>query len=107
MKFCSKSNVPGYNYAMVSKVIDAMRDLLDDVFGEAPRNGIRYLVLSDNDGSIQGRLSSLEYLDRRNLLIVQKMLRNEDCYVTILIKNCYVMSLLRYNRETLRDYSNL
>ena len=77
MKFCSKSNVPGYNYVMVSKVIDAMRDLLDDVFGEAPRNGIRYLVLSDNDGSIQGKLSSLEYLDQRNLLAVQKMSRNK------------------------------
>ena len=71
MKFCSKSNVPGYNYGMVSKVIDAKRDLLGDVFDEAPRNGIRYLVLFDNDGSIRGRSSSLEYLDRRNLFTVQ------------------------------------
>ena len=34
---------------MESKVIDAKRDLLDDVFDEAPRNGIQYRVLFDND----------------------------------------------------------
>ena len=76
MKFCSKSNVPGCNYEMVSRVIDAKRDLLGDVFGEAPRNGIQYRVLFDNDESIRDMSSFLEYLDRRNLWIVQKLLRN-------------------------------
>ena len=60
---------------MESKVIDAKRDLPGDVFDEAPRNGIQYRVLFDNDGSIRDKSSSLEYLDRRNLFIVTK------CYV--------------------------
>ena len=63
---------------MESKVIDAKRDLLGDVFDEAPRNGIRYQVLFDNDGSIRDRSSSLEYLGQRNLFIVQNMLRNPN-----------------------------
>ena len=61
---------------MESKVIDAKRDLLGDVFDEAPRNGIRYQVLFDNDGSIRDKSSSLEYLGQRNLFIVRNMLRN-------------------------------
>lgn len=69
---------------MESKVIDAKRDLLGDVFDEAPRNGIRYRVLFDNDGSIRDMSSSLEYLDRRNLFIVQNMLRN-SLYVMVII----------------------
>ena len=61
---------------MESKVIDAKRDLLGDVFDEAPRNGIQYRALFDNDGSIRDKSSSLEYWGRRNLFIVQNF-----CYV--------------------------